>query len=603
MKTRKTKQLLKTNIALVTCSLVLASCGGGGGGGTDPATLAAIAASMAAANSSSAAPPTMPPSVQPLPPAIRSKCAMDTTVTPSYEEQRLPNKAAKGDALSFSEQLLKASGFDKFGPDFAKALCSDGLAGASSYDDTVALLHREGRKLWQVALDRVQGRALQSTYPTLPQSDDRPLYWARLTMTLALRQWKPDFPLTEDQRAALQNEFEKASRGQLSIDFPEGPKYKRILVSGFDPFTLGSAGKDGEWGLLKGNPSGATILSLDGQTLSLANGTTAVIHTFMLPVNYGPFIAGMQEDVLGPWFKPSTKRVDASVSMSQGRGRFDLENFNGRYQFTTVGNDNLNPPCADQHLPDSLECDINPPQRWLGYSSTPWKRDAPPQFTVATLPFLAMIGANTGAGLTNIDTGKTGGWEVAQHDTYEVFPACTKTASDATKAQDELNAATKANDTVYNAVYATHEATIEAAYNAWASSGFTDENKRAAYFATVDAVSKLVAADPAVVAAQAVVDKATAALAALPPISPLETNCAQSGGGGNYLSNASAYRNTLMRDIFGLNIPAGHIHTPIMALPVGVTDTNFNEDRNAIVAQASKLIFALAKSLAASPAP
>jgi hypothetical protein len=148
-----------------------------------------------------------PPPVPP--PAIQAKCAMDTTVAASYEEQRLPNKLSSSDALSFSQQLLQASGFDKFGPDFAVKLCSNGLAGASSYDDTVTLLRAEGQKLWQAALDRVQGRVVQGT---LSKSDDRMLYWARLTMTLALRQWKPDFPLTDDQRAALQNEFERASR-------------------------------------------------------------------------------------------------------------------------------------------------------------------------------------------------------------------------------------------------------------------------------------------------------------------------------------------------------------------------------------------------------
>ncbi|REM68363.1 hypothetical protein DSI38_06290, partial [Mycobacterium tuberculosis] len=64
-----------------------------------------------------------------------------------------------------------------------------------------------------------------------------------------------------------------------------------------------------------GNPSGATILSLDGNTVALADGSTAVIRTFILPVNYGPFILGMQEDTLGAWFKPGMKRADASVSM------------------------------------------------------------------------------------------------------------------------------------------------------------------------------------------------------------------------------------------------------------------------------------------------
>src|SRR5439155_7621871 len=42
-----------------------------------------------------------------------------------------------------------------------------------------------------------------------------------------------------------------------------------------------------------------------------------------------------------------------------------------------------------------------------------------------------------------------------------------------------------------------------------------------------------------------------------PAVPPDVGSCAQSGGGGNYLSNESAYRNTLLRDRMGLSIPAG----------------------------------------------
>ena len=211
---------------------------------------------------------------------------MDTGVAASYEEQRLPNKLSASDAASFSQQVLQASGFDKFGPAFALKLCKDGLAGASSYDAAVTLLKAEGQQLWQAAVDRVQGRKVEGS---LPQSDDRMLYWARLTMTFALRQWKPDFPLDDAQRAALENEFERASRGQYAIDFPEGAGHKRILVSGFDPFTLGTPGVHDNPNIRIGNPSGATILSLDGNTVALGDGTPADIRTFNLPVNYPPF--------------------------------------------------------------------------------------------------------------------------------------------------------------------------------------------------------------------------------------------------------------------------------------------------------------------------
>jgi len=89
---------------------------------------------------------------------------------------------------------------------------------------------------------------------------------------------------------------------------------------------------------------------------------------------------------------------------------------------------------------------------------------------------------------------------------------------------------------------------------------------------------------------------------------PPATACAQSGGGGNYLSNESAYRNTLLRDTFKLDIPAGHIHVPVMtnfftAATGGVpddnamTDARFEAYRTAIVAQTKKLLVVIGNNL------
>jgi hypothetical protein len=85
----------------------------------------------------------------------------------------------------------------------------------------------------------------------------------------------------------------------------------------------------------------------------------------------------------------------------------------------------------------------------------------------------------------------------------------------------------------------------------------------------------------------------------------LVDDCAQSGGGGNYLSNEVAYRNTNMRDIFGLQIPAGHIHTPVVnnfaATPAGTaplyTDSTYEAWRDAIVQQGRNLFFSVGRNL------
>ena len=86
-----------------------------------------------------------------------------------------------------------------------------------------------------------------------------------------------------------------------------------------------------------------------------------------------------------------------------------------------------------------------------------------------------------------------------------------------------------------------------------------------------------------------------------PPTPPDRGSCSYSGGGGNYLSNESAYRNTLLRDRLGLRIPAGHIHTPYMQRFTGeydVSDATFDAWRVAIVRQGLKLVQVVANSTA-----
>ena len=46
------------------------------------------------------------------------------------------------------------------------------------------------------------------------------------------------------------------------------------------------------------------------------------------------------------------------------------------------------------------------------------------------------------------------------------------------------------------------------------------------------------------------------------PDGPTPGSTARRGGGGDYLSNEIAYRNTLLRDQAGSSIPAGHVHLP-----------------------------------------
>ncbi len=106
----------------------------------------------------------------------------------TVEEERLPQAAP--------QEILRRSGFDRWQPEFTR-----GLAQVTTYPEAKRYVAAEGRALWERAVDRVQGRGPAGG--DLSRDDDRPLYWARLTMTRELRAWQPGFGLADDQRAAL----------------------------------------------------------------------------------------------------------------------------------------------------------------------------------------------------------------------------------------------------------------------------------------------------------------------------------------------------------------------------------------------------------------
>jgi len=543
--------LIYHNMKLTTvCILVvsfLAACGGG--------------------NSDPAAPP----------PVATVSCGWDTGVQLAYEERRLTTplpftgaNVVGTNEIPIAERIVKDTGFDQFAPQFAAKLCgSDGKTPVTSHQQAMALVNTEGAVLWRAAVDRVQGRRSSPTGSKLPNSDDRMLYWTRVQMTKALRQWKPAFTITAQQQASLQWEFERSSRGQYDINLPEGnspsgAKYRRMIVSGFDTFTLGIPGT-ANTGLRNGNPSGATALEMDGREFTLADGTVLRVESYILPVSYDPFNAGMQEDTLAPWFKPGPKRVDASITMSQGSANvFNLEQWNGRFHGPSAGNDgiiycplgNRLPayvlPIGTVTAPDTAPismsgsgCNVNPPARWLGYDAmTSWMKDYPPQFTTTTLPMAGMVTGKTNIGVARppgATSEGTDGFNVTWHTNYTYFPNCAAPETISVASNGVMNLMPDA--------------------------------------------STVMAPNPA--------------------------TCSQSGGGGNYLSNESAYRNTLLRDTFALIIPAGHIHVPVMTNFFGgteatgggarddnaVSDARFEAYRTAIVAQTKKLLLVVGNTL------
>ncbi|MFC4495788.1 pyroglutamyl peptidase [Streptomyces ovatisporus] len=393
----------------------------------------------------------------PVTPALAEQPAgcTDASVPLTVEERR--------SAGPVPEEILRRSGFDSVASRFTRALC-----GANSYRQAREIVERHGQRLWQRAVERAQGRGPAGG--DLSRVDDRPLYWARLGMTGALRQWQPGFELSDARRTALRDRLEHSSRGHDAIGFPGGreEELKRVLVTGFDPFTL-------DEDIRISNPSGASALALDGTVVRTKAGRVR-IETAVFPVRWADFTNGMVEQALGPHLP----EVDLFATVSQGRpGRFDIERHNGAWRGTFPDNDNISAP-GTVPVPD---------------------HPAQPQWTTTTLPHQDIVSAPTGRFPVQDNT------EVVEIPAGESEPVTR-------------------------------------------------------------------------------------------PDGPTEGSTAREGGGGDYLSNEIAYRATLLRDRLDLDIPGGHVHTPVLEFgsentdpATGtITDPEFLQNRQDIIDQVRSII-------------
>ncbi|MGW9301961.1 pyroglutamyl peptidase [Streptomyces cyaneofuscatus] len=248
-------------------------------------------------------------------PAGTAPATAPGTAQPTVEEQRLDR--------AVPQEILRRSGFDALAPRFAHA-----LEGARGYAQAERAVNRHGSALWQRAVDRAQGRG--PVTGDLSRGDDRPLYWARLALSRELRAWTPRFALDDQRRKALHTALETSSRGQQDIRRHPGRQVKRVLVTGFDPFTL-------DRDVRIGNPSGASALALDGTLVRTAEGP-ARIEAVVFPVRWTDFAEGAVERALARHLP----HLDLFTTISQGRqGRFDVERTNGAWRGGFPDNENL----------------------------------------------------------------------------------------------------------------------------------------------------------------------------------------------------------------------------------------------------------------------
>ncbi|MFJ4971763.1 pyroglutamyl peptidase [Streptomyces sp. NPDC088755] len=282
-----------------------------------------------------------------LPAAASSTDTARSTAQPTVEEQRLDRAVPR--------EILRRSGFDALAPRFAHA-----LEGSRSYAQAQRTVTRHASALWQRAVDRAQGRGPATA--ALGRGDDRPLYWARIALGRELREWTPRFGLDDRQRTALHAALETSSRGQDDIRHP-GRQVQRVLVTGFDPFTL-------DRDVRIGNPSGASALALDGTLVRTAKGP-ARVEAVVFPVRWTDFAEGTVERVLARHLP----HLDLFTTISQGRqGRFDVERTNGAWRGGFPDNENVartgTVPVTHPH--------------------------SQPQWTSTTLPYRQLTEADTG---------------------------------------------------------------------------------------------------------------------------------------------------------------------------------------------------------------
>lgn len=265
-------------------------------------------------------------------------CADPDTVERSVEQARL--------AQPEPQEILASSGFAERGTTLLRSICATTSPGVAT-----ALVRVAGAKVWHDATARAQGRKVVGD---LPAGDDRPLYWARLDMSVAIDAWADVNEVTAGNRERIHEALDRGSRGQDSLVLG-ARKVRTVVVTGFDPFTL-------DRDVRIGNPSGANALALDGRTFDTPKGKVR-IETATYPVLWDEFTEGEVEHTLHAAIAPGPRQAAAVVTVSQGfPEKFTLEMHNGAARGGFGDNENLS-RTGTIPVPDDVPT-VTPQPQW-----------------------------------------------------------------------------------------------------------------------------------------------------------------------------------------------------------------------------------------------
>ncbi len=192
-----------------------------------------------------------------------------------------------------------------------------------------SLIKDSASLLWTNAIDTVQAPPPNNSDP-----DDRPLYWARLKMAVALKK-HPYFlgDIDSNSQVIFNSEldvmltlFEEKSRNYTGVNFSNTPSgAKKILITGFDPFQL-------NLDIQTQNPSGISALSLHNKVISDNLGNNAFIQTAIFPVRYFDFDKNVVENLIEEYLINNSIDMIVSLSLNGSKKYFDLERFAGKFR-------------------------------------------------------------------------------------------------------------------------------------------------------------------------------------------------------------------------------------------------------------------------------
>jgi len=284
-----------------------------------------------------------------------TRACRDLTAGLDDEQRRLRVALVPGTAPASTQILRRIANIKNLVTSFKKQLCAIPSGSEDGFADA------RGRDLWETAVQLARNGAAAG--------DDRPLYWARLSMTAALSQRRPAFA---GAAAAVQIRLDRASRGMTSHDFQPGSA-RKVFISGFDPFQLDGAG------IFSGNPSGAAALRLDGTTVGGAQ-----VQAVVFPVRYAEFNARLVEEVFRPHLQGGAQQASLITTVSMGSpGKFDLEVYNGRRRASP---DLASPPSRDNRNALPTDNITNPDGSGTYNSPMTPPVDSGAQFVATTLP-------------------------------------------------------------------------------------------------------------------------------------------------------------------------------------------------------------------------